>query len=179
MGWSELSFQALYGLALTLRDRGEHADAVTALGQAIDVCERAGLAAQSVQATATRAVVLALAGRWRRRRASRPPRPRAWPSACTTRSARRPRWRRGRERRGPGRRRRTCWSEAEDAWTELERPLEAARCRLLAGFRLRDDRPGSAPSELLASSAEECERLGVAHLAEKRARAAGAQRSDV
>ena len=36
---------------------------MTALGQAIDVCERAGLAAQSVQATATRAVVLALAER--------------------------------------------------------------------------------------------------------------------
>ena len=52
VGWSEVSFQALYGLALTLRDRGSHADAVTALGQALDVCERAGLSAQSIQATA-------------------------------------------------------------------------------------------------------------------------------
>ena len=48
----------------------------------------------------------------------------------------------------------------------LERPLEAARCRLLAGFRLRDSDPGRS-SELLASSAELCERLGVSHLAER------------
>ncbi len=63
VGWSELSFQALYGLALVLRNRGAHLDAATTLQQALDLCERAGLAAQSVQATAARAVVLALAGR--------------------------------------------------------------------------------------------------------------------
>ena len=60
--------------------------------------------------------------------------------------------------------------EAEDAWTELERPLEAARCRLLAGFRLQGLRPGSAQRSCWQSSAELCERLGVAHLAEKAAR---------
>ena len=35
VGWSELAFQALYGLALVLRDRGALADAVTALGEAL------------------------------------------------------------------------------------------------------------------------------------------------
>src|SRR5215216_2119334 len=63
VGWSELAFQALYGLALTLRDRGELDGAVTALDRAIDVSERAGLIAQTIQANSTRAVVLSLAGR--------------------------------------------------------------------------------------------------------------------
>ena len=57
-------------------------------------------------------------------------------------------------------------SEAEDAWTELERPLEAARCRLMAGFRLRDDHDPERANELLGAAATECERLGVDHLAE-------------
>ena len=43
---------------------------MTALDQAIDVCERAGLIAQSIQATAARAVVLALAGRHEQARES-------------------------------------------------------------------------------------------------------------
>ncbi len=166
VGWSELSFQALYGLALTLRDRGAHADAVTALGQAIDVCERAGpgRAIGAGHRHAGRG-----AGAWRSAGTpprSRPPRRRAWPSACTTRSARRRHWR----HEGPATPTPTTGArllvEAEDAWTLLERPLEAARCRLLAGFRLRDSDPERA-AELLASSAEECERLGVEHLAER------------
>jgi class 3 adenylate cyclase/tetratricopeptide (TPR) repeat protein len=165
VGWSELSFQALYGLALTLRDRGEHIDAVTALGQAIDVCERAGLAAQSVQATATRAVVLALAGRG----------PAARESAAEAQGlAERLHYPIGKaaalEARGASDEDPETGSnllvEAEDAWTELERPLEAARCRLLAGFRLRESDPARS-GELLQSSAELCERLGVAHLADR------------
>ena len=165
VGWSELSFQALYGLALTLRDRGAHADAVTALGQAIDVCERAGLAAQSVQATATRAVVLALGERWEAARES---------AAEAEGLAERLHYPIGKaaalEALGASDADPTQGAdllvEAEDAWTELERPLEAARCRLLAGVRLRDADPERA-TELLASSAESCERLGVSHLAEK------------
>ena len=70
VGWSELAFSALYGLAVTLRDQGDLSGAVTALDQATDVCERAGLIAQSIQATAERAVVLALAGRLEQARES-------------------------------------------------------------------------------------------------------------
>ena len=165
VGWSELSFQALYGLALTLRDKGEHADAVTALGQAIDVCERAGLAAQSVQATATRAVVLALVGRDEQAResaaeaeglAERLHYPIGRAAALEARGATAPDPEEGA----------AALAEAEAAWTELERPLEAARCRLLGGFRLRDTDPAAA-AELLGSAATECERLGVMHLAER------------
>jgi hypothetical protein len=56
--------------------------------------------------------------------------------------------------------------DARDAWTSLERPLEAARSQLLAGRRLAeagDDRG----AELVAHAAAEAERLGVPHLAER------------
>ena len=63
VGWSEIAFQALFGLALALRDSGDYASAADTLDRAIDVCERAGLLAQSIQATAARAVVLSLSQR--------------------------------------------------------------------------------------------------------------------
>ena len=165
VGWSELSFQALYGLGLCLRDLGHHADAVTTLAQAVDVCERAGLVAQLIQATAGRAIVYAL---WDRpvqaresaaeaeRLAAKLHYPLAGAAALEARGA-------------------TCesphdgaalLSEAESAWTALERPLEAARCRLMAGYRLREEDPGRAKA-LLDGAAAECERLAVRHLAER------------
>ena len=165
VGWSELAFQALYGLALCLRDLGQHADAVTALGQAVDVCERAGLVAQSIQATASRAIVYALWGRPAQARES---------AAEAERLAGQLHYPIGGaaalEARGA-----TCespeagaalLSEAEAAWTRLERPLEAARCRLMAGYRLRDEDPARA-KRLLDGAAVECERLGVGHLADR------------
>ena len=63
VGRSEVAFEALHALAIALRDRGDHADADQALARALDLCERAGLVAQSVEATATRAVNLALWGK--------------------------------------------------------------------------------------------------------------------
>ncbi|HKP89295.1 MAG TPA: adenylate/guanylate cyclase domain-containing protein, partial [Thermoleophilaceae bacterium] len=62
-GWSEVAYWALYGMSLALRDAGDVGGALTALAQALDVCERAGLVAQSIQATAARAVNLALDGK--------------------------------------------------------------------------------------------------------------------
>ena len=63
VGRSEIGFQALHWLATALRDRGQHADADQALATALDTCERAGLVAQSVEATAARAINQALWGR--------------------------------------------------------------------------------------------------------------------
>ena len=60
VGRSEVAFDALLWLAAALRDRGDHADADQALARALDLCERAGLIAQSVEATSARAVNLAL-----------------------------------------------------------------------------------------------------------------------
>src|SRR4029453_12432198 len=63
VGWSEVSFAALYWLARALRDSGDYTAAITELDHALDVCERAGLIAQSIEAMSARAVALALAGR--------------------------------------------------------------------------------------------------------------------
>ena len=165
VGWSELAFQALYGLSLCLRDQGKHPDALTALRQAIDISERAGLVAQSIQATAGLAVALALAERPERARES---------AAEAERLAEQLHYPIARaaslEARGA-----TCedpeeaatvLESAEVVWTGLERPLEAARCRLLAGFRLREHDPERARTQL-QSAAVECERLGVPHLADR------------
>ncbi len=171
VGWSELAFQALYGLALTLRDRGELGAAVTALDQAIDVSERAGLIAQTIQANSTRAVVLSLAGRDEQARTS---------AEEATELAERLHYPIGAaaalEARGvtaedPAEGARIL-GEARDAWARLERPLEAARCLLLAGQVLGDSDPERS-RKLLEAAAAETERLGVAHLAE-RARALAA-----
>jgi tetratricopeptide (TPR) repeat protein len=171
VGWSELAFQALYGLAITLRDRDDANGSIAALDRSIDVCERAGLIAQSIQATATRAVVLTHAGRHDAAREA---------SAEATELSERLHYPIGRaaalEARGvtaeDAAEGASLLAEAEAAWVELDRPLEAARSRLLAGQRLTADDPARARS-LLEAAAEDLDRLGVPHLAE-RARAAAA-----
>ena len=165
VGWSELAFQALFGLAIALRDDDDLNGAVTALDQAVDVCERAGLIAQSIQATAFRAVVLAVAGRDEQARES---------ASEAAELAERLHYPIGRaaalEAQGatasePEEAARLL-ADAESAWAELDRPLEAARCRLLAGQLLADSDPERARS-LLESAAETSERLGVRHLAQR------------
>ena len=63
--------------------------------------------------------------------------------------------------------------EAAEAWAELDRPLEAARSRLLAGQTLVSVDPDEG-RRVLNEAAEEIELLGVHHLSERaRALAAG------
>jgi class 3 adenylate cyclase/tetratricopeptide (TPR) repeat protein len=172
VGWSELAFQALYGLAIALRDAGDVDGAITALDRAVDVCERAGLIAQSIQATSTRAVVLALAGRARHAResaaeagelAERLHYPIGSAAALEAKGAAEP---------DPDEAARLL-DDAEAAWQALDRPLEAARCRLLAGQLLASADPERSRA-LLEEAAETTERLGVSHLSERaRALAAG------
>ena len=175
--WSELAFQTLFGLAVALRDAGELTEAVTALDQAVDVCERAGLIAQSIQATSQRAVVLALAGRAEQAREA---------SAEASELAQRLHYPVGRaaalEARGvtaedpeEGAR---LLEEAELAWVGLERPLEAARCRLLAGQLLTTVDPERSRA-LLEQAATESERLGVPHLAARARSLAASSESDL
>jgi hypothetical protein len=57
-------------------------------------------------------------------------------------------------------------NEAAAAWAELDRPLEAARSRLLAGQTMVGVDP-AAGRKLLGEAAEEIERLGVSHLSER------------
>jgi class 3 adenylate cyclase/tetratricopeptide (TPR) repeat protein len=172
VGWSELAFQALYGLAFTLRDAGDLDGAAAALDRAIDVCERAGLIAQSIQATGMRAVILALGGRPGDAReaaeeASELAESLHYPvgNAAAFEA-------RGMAEEDPEEGA-ALLAEAARAWQLLDRPLEAARSRLLAGRVLLSADPERA-RELLDAAAVEIEQLGVPHLAQRaRALAAG------
>jgi class 3 adenylate cyclase/tetratricopeptide (TPR) repeat protein len=174
VGWSEIAFQALFGLALALRDQGDLDGATAALDQAIEVCERAGLIAQSIQATGARAVVLALA---HRRQAAKEA------AAMASQMAERLHYPVGRaaalEARGVAEEDPAVGAgllaEAEEAWRALDRPLEATRAHLLAGQLLlgHDDERARV---LLEEAGEQSAELGVPHLAEKaRAVAAGGE----
>jgi class 3 adenylate cyclase/tetratricopeptide (TPR) repeat protein len=165
VGWSELAFQALFGLSTALRDSGDLSGATAALDRALDVCERAGLIAQSIQATAARAVVLALAHRRdtaaeaaqeAAELAERLHYPIGRAAALEARGVCAPDPREGV----------VLLQEAASAWTELDRPLEAARSRLLAGQTLvAVDVPEG--RRLLGEAADEIELLGVSHLSER------------
>jgi class 3 adenylate cyclase/tetratricopeptide (TPR) repeat protein len=169
VGWSEIQFSALFGLALVLRDRGDHAAAVTALDRGLDICERAGLVAQSVQVMGMRAVILALADR--RAEAA---------EAATEAAALAERLHypvgeaaaleaRGATAADP-REAAALLGMARERWLEIGRPLEAARCDLLTATVLRQTDPPLA-REASERAAADYERLGVAHMAAKAAQA--------
>jgi len=163
VGRSEVAFTALHWLAITLREGGDLAGAETELSRALDICERAGLIAQSVEAISARAVVLALAGRMDQARAAAEEADRLadrlhYPvgeaataeaaGACaadpTAAAAR--------------------FDEAREKWLELGRPLDAARCSAIQG-RLLLDSDAEAAEQLLDAAADEYERLGAPALA--------------
>jgi class 3 adenylate cyclase/tetratricopeptide (TPR) repeat protein len=135
VGRSEVAFESLHWLATVLRDRGDHADADQTLARALDLCERAGLVAQSVEATAARAVNLALwgradtAGEVAEEAASLAERLRYPVGRAASLEAQ------GAAATDPDRRA-ALLTEAEAAWTELERPIDAERCAALGRARL-------------------------------------------
>jgi len=171
VGWSEVAFQALFGLATTLRDSGDLVGATVTLDRALDVCERAGLIAQSIQATAARAVILVLsqrreaateAAREASELAERLHYPVGRAAALEAQGV-------SAEDPDEGA---ALLSRAAEAWTGLDRPLEAARSRLLAGqvvVRVEPERG----RKLLEEAAQDIERLGVTHLS-RRARSLAA-----
>jgi len=164
VGRSEVAFQSLYWLAAALRQRGDYADADTELARALDLCERAGLVAQSVEAISARAVTQAMAGRADAAREA---------AEEAERLADRLRYPVGKaaslEARGAAAEDPTegaaALSEARAAWEALGRPLDAARCEYLRGRILRDSSPDEA-REALETAAENADRYGVHHLAE-------------
>jgi class 3 adenylate cyclase/tetratricopeptide (TPR) repeat protein len=163
VGRSEVAFQSLYWLAAALRQRGDYADADTELARALDLCERAGLVAQSIEAISARAINLALAGRLDAAREA---------ADEAARLADRLRYPVGKaaslEARGTVEGDPAAASaalqEARDAWLELGRPLDAARCEYLRGRLLRDSRPDES-REALEHAAVAAEEYGVGHLA--------------
>jgi tetratricopeptide (TPR) repeat protein len=165
VGWSEVAFTALFGLSAVLRDRDDAAGAVTALAQALDVCERAGLIGQSIQAMSSRAIALAMGGKAEAAReaaeeavelAARLHYPVGEAAAAEADGA----------TVGDVERLRA----ARTRWLAIGRPLDAARCELEAGRALH----GALAEEALERAAGEYESLGVPHRAQA-ARAAVAR----
>jgi tetratricopeptide (TPR) repeat protein len=165
VGRSEVAFNALHWLALTMREGGDLGAAETELARALDICERAGLIAQSVEAISSRAVVLAIQGRTDQARAAAEEADRLagrlhYPvgDAATAEAAG------------------ACAEDPDDAaermedarrrWNELGRPLDAARCLLVRGRLLAESDPEGAAS-ILAEAAQEYESLGVPALANR------------
>jgi class 3 adenylate cyclase/tetratricopeptide (TPR) repeat protein len=163
VGWSEVAFNALLMLAVTQRDRGEFADAEATITQALDVCERAGLIGQSIQATSMRALMLVLIGE--DALASE-----AAEQAATL--AERVHYPLGeaavleaRGMTGELPEALELLRRARAAWEQLGRPLDAARCELMLGQRLPETDPAAASA--LTAAAAAYERLGVGHLAQR------------
>jgi adenylate cyclase len=164
VGWSEVSFSALTGLAATLLDRGDTGGAEAAIEQALAVCERAGLVPQSVQAHSLLALTCMLAGRTAAAQdaaaqaeslAQRIHDPVGAAAALEARGIV-----------GEPPVALEALGEARATWERLGRPLEVARCDLLLGRRLREHEP-EASAEALARAAALYHELGVEHLAEQ------------
>jgi tetratricopeptide (TPR) repeat protein len=163
VGWSEVAFAALYWLGRTLRDRGDHAAAVDELDRALDVCERAGLIAQSIEAMSARAITLKISGKGDQAREAAeeaghlaerlhyPVGEAAALEALATTA-------------GDTEECRRRMAEARELWTGLGRPLDVAICDLLLGHLLAHAEEPDADT-LLDRAAAEFERLGVDHLA--------------
>ncbi len=130
VGRSEVAYESLAWLANTLETRGDYADADQALARALDLCERAGLVAQSVEATADRAVNAAMWGKTEtaaelaEEAAGLADRLRYPVGQASSLEAK------GAAATDPEERTRLL-TEACEAWTRLGRPLDAERCSAL------------------------------------------------
>ena len=162
-GRSEAAFTALLWIGACKRDRGDYQGAGEALVEAARVCDRAGLIAQSAEATGARAAIMALDGRRDDARTaseltgqllSRATNPVSRAAAT--------------EARGATAEDATAGSdelrEAAALWERAGRPLNAIRTRLLLSRRLLEDEPASA-IKVLEEAVAEAERLQVPHLA--------------
>ncbi|HEX3511429.1 MAG TPA: adenylate/guanylate cyclase domain-containing protein [Solirubrobacteraceae bacterium] len=164
VGWSEVAFSSLFGLATTQRDRDDPIEAQATIAQALEVCERAGLTAQSIQANSMRALLLrqigehALAAQAAHQAAELAGRIHYPVGEAAVLEAR------GMTSEPPEAI--ELLAQGRAAWEKLGRPLDAARCELLLGQRLNGNEPVAA-RETLARAAAAYDRLGVKHLAEQ------------
>jgi class 3 adenylate cyclase/tetratricopeptide (TPR) repeat protein len=138
VGWSEIEQSTLMAIAMTRRDRGDLDGAVQALDAALEVCERAGLIAQSLQTMSTRAIVLGMAGRPdeaqlaakdTEKLADRLPYPTGRAAALTALGATSADAEEGA----------ALLREAAEAWRALGRPVDAAFCDSLVEQRTGAD----------------------------------------
>lgn len=162
VGWSEVACSALTGLALTLRDRGELAQAQSALADAHAVCERAGLVPQSIEVYAALALTCALAmqpelaneAALRATEISQRVHDPAGEAAALEAAGVVGELPEALE----------ALRSARAGWKRLGRPLDVARCELLIGRRLAERRSEEA-ADVLGRAASLYDELGVGHLA--------------
>jgi adenylate cyclase len=162
VGWSEVALGALTGLALTMRDRGDAAGSEAALADALAVCERAGLVPQSIQVYAALALNRASAGELELAEQAA-----ALASEISQRVHDPAGQAAGLEAAGiVGAMPEAieALSSAREGWERLGRPLDVARCELLAGRRLLETDNARAAG-VLERAAELYDALGVEHLA--------------
>src|SRR5271154_1261384 len=164
VGWSEVAFDALLGLAVTQRDRGELRDAEATVARALDVCARAGLTGQSIQALSMRALLLALIGESTLA---------AQASQQAAELATRVHYPLGEAAVleasgmvGEPPEALDLLRQGRTAWEQLGRPLDAARCEVLLGQRLRESEDPAEAAQVLAGAAAAYERLGGGPLAD-------------
>ncbi len=163
IGWSEVTFSALMALSATQRDRGELERARASLGDALAVCERAGLVPQSVQAHAARTLIAILAER---------PEEAAEAAEAAEQASKRVHDPAGaaaaQEAVGMVGHMPEALAHLQTArgeWMRLGRPLEVARCELLIGRRMREQQNNGEATKALSDAASMYDQLGVVHLA--------------
>jgi len=170
VGLSEVAFSALLALAGTLRDQGALDQAEAALGEAVALCDRAGLVPQSVHAFAALALVEALAGRpelaldaaERAESASARIHEPAGAAAALEAKAMVAELPEGLE----------GLRAAHAEWERLGRPLDVARCEMLRGRRMLE-LGDSGGAEALIGAAALFEQIGIGHLAARARELAG------
>ena len=165
VGRSEVAYSALAWLAAIYRDQGKFGDAEVTLARALDICERAGLVAQSLEAMAERSICLALGGRLEQAREV---------AEGATHLVERLHYPVGvaaaREAEGltaadpeAGI---AALADAREAWERLGLPLEAARSEMLRARRMAEQDPVAA-REAAAEAGRRYQELGVEHQAEQ------------
>ncbi len=164
-GRPEVAFEALRRLSLTLREGGDLAAAETELAKALDICERAGLIAQSVQAISGRAVVLALAGRAEQASAAAEEAERLadrlhYPVGQAAKSEAAAACAETRPEAD------ARMEEARRRWNELGRPLDAAGCTLVRARMIAEADPEHSAA-LLDEAARAYDELDVPGLANR------------
>jgi class 3 adenylate cyclase/tetratricopeptide (TPR) repeat protein len=162
-GRSETAFSALLWLGACHCDRGDFSGACEVLTRAATICEKAGLVGQLVQATAARAVALALDGHKAEAREAAasvekqvgglPPNPVAKAAAAEANGVA-----------GDDGAAATHLRDAVEGWERAGRPLDAIRVRLFLAPALGVDDAGAA-AEALRRAASEADRVAVPHLA--------------
>ena len=162
-GRSEAAFSALLWLAAVKRDRGDLEAARADLEKAAEVCERAGLSAQSVEAIGARIAVLSAAGREEEAGAAAESAAELLAGASDpvgVAAATEARGVTGADASASAQ----VLGEAVERWEEAGRPLNAIRARLVLAGALAAADP-AASAEIRAEATAAAERLGVPHLA--------------